>query len=169
MYTKHQDLLLQSVSCSFSGSSVQSGPCLHTAALYRKKGFTTLTPSIIKFPQVSDVQNEISKVHKSDTLLSFDLLADTGSVHSGTSSDSRLKFRLPVQKQESHFKRSCLVTYIRNISDSTCFKLSGFPTSSHLIRCFLYQSDRETAESLHVKDIITYFFYSLKLAVGNYN
>ena len=108
------------------------------------------------------------KVHKSDTL-SFDRSADTGSIHSGNSSGCRLKFRLPVQKQESHSKRPCLVKYIRNISDSTCFKLSGFPTSFHLIRCFLCQSDRETAEFLHVKDIVTQLFYAYFFAVGNYN
>jgi len=105
------------------------------------------------------------KIRKSDTL-SFGRSAETGSIHSGNSSGCHLKFRLPVQKQESHFKRSCLVTYIRNISNSTCFKLRGFPTSLHLIRCFLCQSDRETAEFLHGKDIITQLFYAYFRAVG---
>ena len=108
------------------------------------------------------------KVHNSDTL-SFDWSADTGNIHSGTSSGCRLRFRLPVKKQESHYKSSPLVTSIRNISNSTCFKLSCFPTSFHLIRCFLCQTDHETAEFLHPKNIITQLFYAHILDVGNYN
>ena len=152
----------------------QTAACRHLTHAYTLQHFIgRKTSPLLHYLQENSHKSQIyrmkcCKVRKSDTL-SSDRSADTGSIHNGNSLGCRLKFRLPVQKQESHFNRSCPVTYVRNISKGTCFKLSGFPTSFHLIRCFLCQSDRETAEFLHVKDIITKIFYAYFFAAGNYN
>ena len=56
---------------------------------------------------------------------------------------------------------------VRNTTKNTCFKLSGFLISVHFIRCLLNESDRETADFFHVRDVITPLYYSHVLVVGS--